>query len=280
MSYRIRTFRRDGLTFDVLDEGPVAGPVVVLLHGFPERSSAWRDVAPLLHGRGLRTLAMDQRGYSPGARPKRRRDYRFGLLVDDVAALITQVGGPVHVVGHDLGAAVGWFLAARHPELVRTLTAVSVPHPRAFVSALLTSGQVTKSWYMAAFQLPRIPELTAARPGGRFDQSLLSGGMTEDEVARFRTEIVDYGALTGALNWYRAMPLVGPLMQRSAVRVPTTYIWSDGEIAVDRRSAVLAERWVDAPYEFVVLPGVSHWIPTQAPEACAAAILERIGSVG
>ena len=91
----------------MLDEGPLDGVPVVLLHGFPERASTWRDVAPLLHARGFRTLAPDQRGYSPGARPPRRRDYRVALLAGDVVALIERIGRPVHLVGHDWGAVVG-----------------------------------------------------------------------------------------------------------------------------------------------------------------------------
>jgi pimeloyl-ACP methyl ester carboxylesterase len=129
---------------------------------------------------------------------------------------------------------------------------------------------------MSAFQLPRLPEMTATRPGGQFDRSLRQAGMTEEEVARVRTEIVDYGALTGAMNWYRAFPLVGRYLRDSIVRVPTTYVWSDGDTAVSRRSAVGSERFVDAPYEFVELRGVTHWIPTQAPERCAEAVLARI----
>ena len=118
----IRTLHHDGLTFDVLDEGPRDGKPVVLLHGFPERSSTWRLVSPLLHQAGLRTIALDQRGYSPGARPRRRRDYRMHHLVGDVVALIDQVGEPVHLVGHDWGAAVGWAVTMRRPDQVVTRT--------------------------------------------------------------------------------------------------------------------------------------------------------------
>ena len=200
MAERIDALHRQGLIFDVYDEGPVDGEVVVLLHGFPERSTTWRQVAPLLHERGYRTLALDQRGYSPGARPERRRDYRMVILADDVAALIDEVGGPVHLVGHDWGAVVGWTLAMVRPELLSTYTALSVAHPMAFLRATFTSSQFRKSWYIAAFQLPRVAERLAAKPGGRFDRELRKGGMTEEEVARFRREIVDDGAMPYALN--------------------------------------------------------------------------------
>ncbi len=277
---RITSMERQGLTFDVFDEGPLDGEVVVLLHGFPERSTSWHRVAPLLHERGYRTLAMDQRGYSPGARPKRRWSYRVSNLMDDVGALIELTGGPAHVVGHDWGAVPAWALAIDRPELVRTLTAISVPHPMAYLRATVTSSQFKKSYYIALFQLPFLPEWLAGKPGGRFDTALRKGGMTADEVATYRREIVEDGALHYALMWYRAAVLVDPrLSPARKVRVPTTFVWSTDDVACDRAGAELTERYVDGPYEFVVLEGVTHWIPTQAPAALAEAIVKRIESV-
>jgi pimeloyl-ACP methyl ester carboxylesterase len=171
---------------------------------------------------------------------------------------------------------VGWTLAAAKPDLVRTFTAVSVPHPAAFFHAMLTSGQGLKSRYMLYFQLPFLPERMARRPGGLFDEQLQHGGMTADDVARFRREIVDYGALPGGLAWYRAMPLTDPRATRGRVTVPTTYVWSDGDVAVSRQAAERCGRYVDGPYRFAVLEGVTHWIPTQAPEPLAALVLNRI----
>jgi pimeloyl-ACP methyl ester carboxylesterase len=148
---RIKRYRRENLTFDVIDSGPMDGTPVVLLHGFPQRASDWDAVASRLHAAGFRTFAPDQRGYSPGARPRSRFAYRFKVLVDDVVALIDQIGGTAHVAGHDLGAALGWSLAARHPEKVLSLTAVSVGHPLAFLRAVFTSEQALRSYYMALF---------------------------------------------------------------------------------------------------------------------------------
>jgi pimeloyl-ACP methyl ester carboxylesterase len=275
---RLLRYRHDGLTFDVRDEGPLDGDPVVLLHGFPERNTCWRRVAPLLHAEGLRTYAPDQRGYSPGARPPRRRDYAMHKLEADVVALIETIGGPVHLVGHDWGANSGWLTAMHRPDLVRTWTAVSVPHPAAFRKAMFSTRQAFSSWYMGAFQTPRLPERLAARPGGRFDRELRRGGMTREEVDRFRREIVEYGALPGALNWYRALPFTHQRGIADPVDVPTTLIWSDGDIAIKRVSVDRCAEHVTGPYELRVLEGVSHWIPTHAPEAVADAVLSRIGS--
>lgn len=273
---RITTYTHDALSFDVRDEGPLDGDVVVLLHGFPERASSWAEVAALLHAQGFRTLAPDQRGYSRGARPTRRRDYRVSLLCADVAALVELTDGPVHLVGHDWGAIVAWTLATERPDLVRTLTAISVPHPAAFLRAATRSTQGLKSWYVGLFQLPGVPERMAARPGGVLDRFLRRGGMRAVDVARFRAEVVDDGALPGALAWYRALPFPDRLTSARAVTAPTTMLWSDGDHFVGRCGVEATERYVAADYELVVLTGVNHWIPTQAPAAAAEAILERI----
>jgi len=266
MTERISSFAREGLTFDVRDAGPGDGDVVVLLHGFPQDSRSWDRLAPLLHARGLRTLAVDQRGYSPGARPRSRRAYRLSELTADVVALIEQHGqGPVHVVGHDWGAAVAWTLAARRPDLVRTLTALSVPHPAAFVRALLTSSQLWKSWYMAVFQLPVLPEYAVTATGfGR--RALLSSGMTEAQADRDLAAMRERSRIRGALNWYRAIPFTTPKSAAMPVTVPTLYVWSDNDIALGPAAARSTERFVTGPYTFETLSGVSHWIPEEAPE--------------
>jgi pimeloyl-ACP methyl ester carboxylesterase len=277
---RVTVLEHDGLRFNVRDEGPLDGVPVVLLHGFPQRASSWDRVAPLLHEAGLRTLAPDQRGYSPSARPGRRRDYTLDHLVGDVVALVEAVGRPVHLVGHDWGAAVAWLVAARRPDLVRSLVALSVPHAGVMLHATthLTrrAEQLRRSWYMALFLLPLLPErvLTTDRGLG----ALRAGGMTPDMLLRFRTEILADGALPGALAWYRALP-VGGLGARERVSVPTTMVWSDGDVAIARSTAELAARWVDAPYDFVELTGVSHWIPDEAAAAVAQAVVGRVHGV-
>lgn len=273
---RLPSYHHDGLTFDVVDEGPLDGDPVVLLHGWPERATSWRKVVPHLHEAGLRTYAPDQRGYSRGARPPRRRDYAMPKLVGDVVALIDTIGRPVHLVGHDWGAVAAWLTAAERPDLVRSLTAVSVPHPKAFQRALLTSRQGVKSWYVAAFQLPWVAERLAE--AGLLDVPLRKGGMSADDVRRFHDEVVDDGALTGGLNWYRAIPHGFSALRDTTVRVPTTYVWSDRDVAVTEVGGSLTPDYVDAPYEAVTLTGVSHWIPTKAPEQLAAHVLDRIAS--
>lgn len=277
LAARLTTYTHDGLTFDVRDEGPVDGPVIVLLHGFPQTSTSWEGVVPHLHAAGFRTLAPDQRGYSPGARPRRRSDYRLDHLVDDVVALVEATGDEaVHLVGHDWGAAVAWSVAASRPDVVRTLTAVSVPHPRAMMQALRTPAQLRKSWYMGAFQLPWLPErLLSGWWGDRFLRGAL---MSRASIERFHDEIVGGGALHSALGWYRAMLLSTPRGLGRRVRVPTTHVWSDRDSALGRHGAELTASFVEADYRFAVFEGASHWIPDEEPERLAREVLRRVGS--
>ena len=276
---RLSSYERAGLEFELTDTGPRDGPVAVLLHGFPQRATCWARVAQRLNADGVRTLALDQRGYSPRARPRSRSAYAMPHLVADVAELIDLTGGPVHLVGHDWGAAVAWALAGRHPELVRSLVTVSVPHPRAYTRSLLRSAQLARSWYMAAFQVPLLPEVSARSAPMLVVQALRRSGMPEDALARFRREMIDGGALGPALGWYRAIPLwTGPSMTAPAVRVPTTHVWSDGDSTLSRRGALLTADHVAAPYRLVILEGVSHWIPDEVPEQLAALIEQRVAS--
>jgi len=270
---RTTQITRDGLTFDVHEAGPADGEPVVLLHGFPQYSDSWNGLVPLLTAAGYRTVAMDQRGYSPGARPLGRRAYRISELVADALALVEHAGGRAHVVGHDWGGMVAWSLAMHHPDRVRTLTALSTPHPQAILRAFVTSAQALMLWYWVPFQAPWLPErlLTASR----FEQALVQGGQSR-EAARRDAARLHGDALTGPINWYRAAPLSDPRATRVTVRVPTLYVWSDGDVALTRAAAELTERHVEGSYTFEVLPGVSHWIPDEAPAEVAAMLLPHL----
>ncbi|WP_067474562.1 alpha/beta fold hydrolase [Actinomadura hibisca] len=272
---RITSFERDGLVFDVADQGPIGGDVVVLLHGFPQTSRSWERLAPLLHASGYRTLAPDQRGYSPRARPRGRFAYRLSQLTEDVLALIRTAvpdGRKVHVVGHDWGASVAWTLAATRPDVVATVTALSVPHPAAFMRSLFTSRQCLLSWYMYLFQIPWLPELVlrgvVRRARSRLIAGLATGGQSEANAARDVDHLVGSGALTPALHWYRAMPFNSP-KRLARVTVPTLFIRSDEDPALSRAGAELTRRFVTGPYAFHTLIGFGHWIPEQAADEVA-----------
>lgn len=275
MTDRILEFTNDGFTFPVTDEGPLDGDVVVLLHGFPQTAKSWDAVSALLNQSGYRTLRFDQRGYAATARPtRRRRPYRLSALTGDVAALIDKAGGPVHLVGHDWGSAVAWATASSKPALLKSLTAVSVGHPAAFQRSFLSSSQAFRSYYMLLFNIPRLPEAIVSRNPRFLDRFLRGAGMDDDAIEHVHTDIIDGGALTGGLGWYRAIPFQDKA-SRAKVSVPTTYVWSSGDIALSRRAAELTEQYVTGPYTFEELGG-SHWIPDQQPDRLAELIVERI----
>lgn len=261
---------RAGLAFNVTESGPVDGEPVLLLHGFPQHANSWDALVPLLNDAGYRTLAMTQRGYSPGARPKGRWAYRISELVADAAAVIDHYGGKVHVVGHDWGSVVAWGLGANHPDKLYSLTAVSVPHPGAFLRAMVTSVQGLKSWYMYFFQLPILPELVLRR---LLVTGLVRGGQSEERARRDAAAFTGTDALTGAVNWYRGMPFLDPRHAGDPVRTPTLFIWSDNDTFVDPTGVQACAKYVDAPYQLETLHGVSHWIPEEAPEETAALLL-------
>ena len=271
------SFRRDGLTFDVLDGGPPDGEPVVLLHGFPQDSTAWNQVSPALHRAGLRTLALDQRGHSPMARPRGRRHYRLRETAEDVLALLDAAGHKsAHVVGHDLGGLVAWALAAWHPERVRTLTVLSTPHPAALTRAMTRGSQALRSYYMAVFQLPFLPERLLLSWGGTpLRRMLRGGGLSREVAAHYVGRMREPGALSAALGWYRAMPL-GMTDRGGTVRVPTLHVWSTGDTFLGRAATEATGQYVDAPYRLEVLDDVTHWIPELASDRVAELVTAHV----
>jgi pimeloyl-ACP methyl ester carboxylesterase len=275
---RLATFRRDGLEFQVADTGPVGGDCVVLLHGFPQDATCWSKVTPALHEQGYRTLAPDQRGYSPGARPSGAGSYRARELVDDVLALMDAAGvESAHVVGHDWGAVVAWALAADQPDRVATLTSLSVPHPSAFKAAALR-GQAVRSWYMGLFQVRGGSE-RLLRPGSWLWGQFMKG-LPPTSAEHYAARMSEPGALTGALSWYRALPLD---LRRASVRVgritvPTLYVWGARDPALGRTAAEMTSEFVTAPYRFEALPEAGHWLPEAHAEDVEPLLLAHLRS--
>jgi pimeloyl-ACP methyl ester carboxylesterase len=277
-------YRNGDLVFDVRDAGPPDGAVVVLLHGFPQRNDCWDAVIDRLTAQGYRCLAPNQRGYSPAARPRRRRDYRMSELVGDVAALIDASGAQrVHLVGHDWGAAVAWAAAAEMPDRLATVSPVSVPHPAALLKAIPTSRQGLASWYMYFFQLPWLPERLLLRgDAALLRQSLRQSGQSPAAVTRDVKAMSEPGTLSAGINWYRGLPLSdlggGGKSGGEKITVPTMYVWSDGDGFLLPKAAYATERYVSGEYRFEVLPGVSHWIPEEQPDKLADLLVDWFGA--
>lgn len=270
----------NGHVFDAHAVGRPRAEPVLLLHGWPQTAAAWREVMPLLAESGCRAVAPNLRGYSPGARPRAVSQYRMSHLVQDALAMIDSIGrgSAVHVVGHDWGGAVAWSLAGRHPDRLASLTVLSTPHPRAMSKALTTSDQLLRSWYVGAFQVPMVPEVMLTAEGGALLRwALERSGLPTDYATEYATALGDPTSMRAAINWYRAAAR-SPASARgvSPIRVPTSYVWSDGDVALSRVAAEATASHVAGPYRFEILHGASHWLPETRPEAVTSVVLDRL----
>ena len=270
--------RVGALTFRTRVAGPEAGDVVILLHGYPQTSWEWRAQIAALAYAGFRAVAPDQRGYSPGARPGSVDDYTQDALVSDVLGIADACGATrFHLVGHDWGAMLAWHVAVWHPERLRSLTIVSVPHPAALARALHdpSSDQADRFFYIPMFKDHREGELFGSGDQMRaiFDASGLRGHDVDEHVE----VLSEPGALETATHWYRAFDYdagdLGPV-----VDVPTLFVWSTDDPALGPDAARWTRDHVRGPYRFEVFEGAPHWIPEAQPDRLSALLLEHIAS--
>jgi len=262
--------RIGGVTLNVVDRG--AGVPVLLLHGFPDSCALWRDVIPALVAGGCRAIAPDLRGFGDSDAPPRVAAYALDAILGDVIGLLDALGvARVHVVGHDWGAVVGWFLAARHPGRVASFVAVSVGHPAAFRRAGLE--QKLRSWYVLGFQVRAFPELTL-RAGNFALLRAMTSRHPENE--RWIADLSRPGRLSAGLAWYRAN--FGRLLTASVppVRVPVLGIWSPGDLALAEDQMTGSQRFVEGVFRYERIEDVSHWIPLDAAGRLASLVLEWV----
>jgi pimeloyl-ACP methyl ester carboxylesterase len=263
------------LVFDARADGPQEGDLVLLLHGFPQTSFSWRHQLPALAAAGYRAIAPDQRGYSPRARPAEVTSYRAERYVEDVIGLADALAAErFHLVGHDFGGFVAWDVASHHPGRLSTLTVVSTPHPAPFSKSILQGGeQRDRSSYMLFFRSPEAEAFFLDNDAAGLHGLYEASGLTEfDEYVRVLTQP---GAMTAALNWYRAVDR-SAAMEIGTITTPTLYVWSTNDPALGREAAEATGQHVAGPYRFEVLEGVSHWVPEDAPDTLNALLLDHL----
>jgi epoxide hydrolase 4 len=256
-------------------------PLVILLHGFPECWYTWRHQIPVL-AEEFRVVAPDLRGYNLSEKPTEVSAYRLNYLVEDVMALADHYGAEqFYLVGHDWGATVAWATALLHPERVSKLVALQVPHPQCFVDHM-KGAQLQASWYIAAFQVPVLPELMMSLDNYRFvEQGFLHpstkpGTISKADVQVFKEACAQPGALTGGLNYYRAN--LGPNHKlgdeyKAPVKVPTLFIYGEKDFAILPETVADTKKYVEGTYQEVRLPDCGHWVQQEAPEAVNQALL-------
>ncbi|HEY8302965.1 MAG TPA: alpha/beta hydrolase [Solirubrobacteraceae bacterium] len=249
------------------------GPLVVLLHGFPEFWYSWRRQIPALAAAGYRVVAPDMRGYGLSDKPKGWRSYETGLLADDIAGLIRALGEEnAYLAGHDWGAAVAYAVAMGHPEVVRRLAILNVPHPARMLEGFRTLKQLRKSWYMFFFQIPKLPERLFAREDFSFAKRSLRAdskdAFSDEDLERYVEAWSQPGALTGMINYYRAALRRSPskaLARLTPVRAKTLVIWGMRDRHLGSELAEPAREWVpDVRMERIA--EATHWVQHDAPE--------------
>ena len=255
------------------------GPLVVLLHGFPDFWYGWRRQIPALVHAGFRVVVPDQRGYATSSKPAGVSAYGVRTLAQDVDQLIHALGEEsAHLVGHDWGAGVAWATAMAHPERVRRLAILNGPHPKRFIEALKNPVQLAKSYYMFLFQLPWLPEQILG--ADRFsmlvralrDEPTREGAVTEADLALYREAWSQPGALTTMIHWYRAMIRPHAAVRMAPIEVETLVLWGEGDIHLEPSLAAPPSEMV--PHARVdMIPGASHWVQLDAAEQVNAALI-------
>jgi pimeloyl-ACP methyl ester carboxylesterase len=259
----------NGITLNVVDHGE--GSPLLLLHGFPDSAAVWRHVIPALAAEGFRVVAPDLRGFGDSDRPEGAGAYHVSILLKDAVGLLDALEIPsAQVVGHDWGAAVAWGMASLAPDRVERVAALSVGHPSGYFRS---PRQQELSWYMLLF-LWEGAEALLQKDDWAFVRTFMAGG----DVDRYVRDLSRPGALTAALNYYRANitpasfveapPLLPP------IRCPALGVWSDGDVACSEASMTSSEQFVEGPWRYERVEGANHWIPLTAADRLTALLLD------
>ena len=263
--------------------GPADGPLVVLLHGFPQFWYSWRDIAPRLADAGYRVVAPDQRGYNFSSK---RGPFTFAALTQDIVNLVNALGQPrAHIVGHDWGGAIAWALGSARPEVVDRLAVINLPHLKSSFTAAARGNltQLAKSYYIGLFQIPRLPEAALSANGflglkKALIDSALPGTYSDEALRRYVSAWAKPGALRAMLGWYRAIPAqaarnqLTPYMQAVAAR--TLVLFGERDVALDVRVAVEGMQHVPNG-RLIRFPDNSHFLPEERPTEVADLLIEH-----
>jgi pimeloyl-ACP methyl ester carboxylesterase len=273
-----KTLYVNGYAFDAISMGPEDGERVLLLHGFPQFADAWAEAIRSISEAGFQAVAIDQRGYSPGARPGAVEDYSVDRLASDVLGFADVMAvRRFHLIGHDWGGFLAWELAAKRPDRLISLAVLSTPHVNAFLAAIKADDdQKERSKYIDFFRLPgELAESVlladdALRLRSSY-QGKLSPRAVESNVRRFSEK----GAMRSALNWYRALDLN---LRIACIQVPTLYIWGERDHYLGEAAALETGKYVSGVYRFERIEEASHWLLEEAADRVVPLLLEHLNT--
>jgi pimeloyl-ACP methyl ester carboxylesterase len=275
------TIQTNGVKLHVVQAGPQDGPLVILLHGFPEFWYGWRHQIDFLVEQGYRLWMPDQRGYNLSDKPAGIEPYNQPTLADDVRGLIDASGRKkVFLVGHDWGAAVAWWTAMKYPERLEKLVILNVPHPIVSASTIGKNWEQTrKSWYIFAFQIPRLPEALISANNWKgmvrsLNNAMKPGTFTDEDLEKYREAWSQPGAFTAMVNWYRAAGRLRPkLPPQRRIIMPTRIIWGAQDIALIREGAQMSMEFVDHG-DLIYIEEAGHFVQHEAPDRVNELIAE------
>jgi pimeloyl-ACP methyl ester carboxylesterase len=279
-----RMVATNGVRLHVAEAGPADGPLLILLHGFPELWYGWKEQIGPLAGAGFRVLVPDQRGYARSDKPKGVHAYNLDALALDVVGLIRDAGRErASVVGHDWGGVVAWWLGLKHPDRLEKLAILNSPHPWVMRRALRRDwAQRRRSWYMFFDQIPWLPELAMSFGDFRvlvraLRSSSRPGTFSDEDLKVYKEAWSQPGAMTGMLSWYRAMYRARPERPRSPrVTVPTLLIWGAGDRFLGRELAQPSIELCDHG-RLAFIDEASHWVQHEEPDRVNALLADFLG---
>jgi pimeloyl-ACP methyl ester carboxylesterase len=263
------------------------GPLVVLLHGFPEFWYGWRSQIAPLAAAGFRVVAPDTRGYNLSSRPQDVAAYDTGALAEDIAGLIRERGAEsAMLVGHDWGGTLAWTLAMTHPEMVDRLAILNAAHPRKLSQGLHHPGQLRRSWYFFFFDLPDLPETVVHANNWHFFRHFLRDArpaFTQEETDRYIEAWAQPGASTGMINYYRSSvrtPSKQAEAALSPIEAPTLVIWGDADHYLGSDLAEPEHDDVPNLDRVERLDGASHWVHHDEAERVTQLLIDFFAPAG
>ena len=274
------TFHNGPIELHAVAAGPQDGPVVVLLHGFPEFWYSWHKQIDSLAAAGFRVIVPDQRGYNKSSKPRGADSYSLSSLTSDVLAIAHQLGQErIFLAGHDWGAAVAWSAALLHPQSIAKLAILNVPHPSVMLRYLKTNRrQLRRSWYMFFFQLPWLPEAAFSafdfRLGARsLVRSSRPGTFSPEDLAQYRAAWLQPHALPSMINWYRAAARHRTKFSDPTVHVPTRILWGERDAFLLSEMAHDSLRYCDSA-ELYTFANASHWLQHEEPARVSELLID------